>query len=93
MRKRLLISLAIGAAVFSACNTYEAEVNRLDTFAGLGQIGSSPDFWMEKLNFMGEWEKTLLVFGYGDDYQACLDLVNAWTAKYPGDTYRCTPAN
>jgi hypothetical protein len=93
MRRRQLFPLIYIASLLSACNTYEAEVNRLDTFAGLGQVGSSPDFWMEKFNFAGEWEKTTLVFGYADDYQACLDFVTAYTAKYPLDTYRCVPAN
>jgi hypothetical protein len=93
MRTWQLVPLVFIVLLVSACDPYKAEVSRLDAFAGLGKIGSSPDFWMEKFNFAGEWEKTILVFGYADDYQACLDLVAAWTAKYPLDSYRCTPAN
>jgi len=41
----------------------------------------------------GRFKKTALVFGYANDYAACSDMVAAWKAKYPLDTYRCTPAN
>ncbi len=93
MRRLKPVILLFGISLLSACDTYEAEVDRLNVFVGFGQIGSSPDFWMEKLNFAGDWEKTTLVFGYADDFQACHDLVAAWTDKYPRDTYRCQPAN
>jgi hypothetical protein len=93
MRNLLIIPVLVFTGILSSCTDYEADVKRLGGFARLGQVGSSPDFWMEKFNLAGEWEKTMLVFGYADDRQACLDLVSAWAAKYPLDTYRCSPAN
>jgi len=76
-----------------ACDGHKAEVGRIDTLVKIDQVGSSQDFWFEKQIFTGEWERTALVFGYGNDFSACRNLVEAWEAKYPEDTYRCSPAN
>lgn len=89
----VLLGGTLGLLALAGCSSYEAQVGRLETFAGFGEIGSSRDVWMEKFNFAGEWEKTALIFGYSDDYQACMDIVAAWKAKYPLDTYRCNTAN
>ena len=93
MKQWNLIYLTLGITLLMGCSSYESQVGRLESFAGSGQIGSSRDVWMEKFTFMGEWEKTALIFGYGDDYQACNDMVAAWKAQYPLDTYRCNTAN
>ena len=93
MNRMKVFAVVTAASLLAGCGSYESQVARLDTFAGLKQIGSSPDVWLEKFTFAQEWEKTALVFGYANDYEACSDMVAAWKAKYPLDTYRCTPAN
>ena len=93
MNRMKVFAVVTAASLLAGCGSYESQVARLDTFAGIKRIGSSPDVWLEKLTFTQEWEKTALVFGYGNDYEACSDMVAAWKAKYPLDTYRCTPAN
>jgi outer membrane murein-binding lipoprotein Lpp len=63
--KRMTVFAVVTAASLSAgCGSYESQVASLDTFAGVKQISSSPDVWLEKFNFAQEWEKTALVFGY-----------------------------
>jgi hypothetical protein len=93
MRRFGIACMAGVLGLLAGCGSYESQVSRLKSFAGMGSIGSSKDVWLEKFNFGGEWEKTALIFGYADDYQACIDMVAAWKAKYPLDTYRCTLAN
>lgn len=89
----VFLGTTLGFLALAGCSSYEAQVGRLETFAGFGQVGSSRDVWMEKFNFAGEWEKTALIFGYADDYEACNNMVAAWKAQYPLDTYRCNTAN
>ena len=48
----------------------------LPVIAMLLQIGSSQDQWLEKQNiFDGSWDRVGLLFGYGDDYTACTEIV------------------
>jgi len=43
--------------------------------------------WLEQ-NVMGTWAKEVLVFGYIDNYEGCLDFIEINVKKY-GGTYRC----
>ena len=46
-------------------------------------------YWLEMLSSNGvEWDKTILVFGYYDDLEVCMDLKRKWSAEY-SRTYRC----
>ena len=48
-------------------------------------------YWLEMLSTFGdEWQKTILVFGYYDDLEVCMDLKTKWEAEYDR-TYRCVP--
>ena len=48
-------------------------------------------YWLEMLSVFGdEWQKTILVFGYYDDLEVCMDLKRKWEAEYDR-TYRCVP--
>tara|TARA_B110000003_G_C16187042_1_gene353771 strand:- start:14 stop:280 length:267 start_codon:yes stop_codon:yes gene_type:complete len=48
-------------------------------------------FWLEQ-NVMGTWAKEVLVFGYMDNYEGCLDFIEINVQKY-GGTYRCVEVN
>jgi hypothetical protein len=48
--------------------------------------------WLEKYTIFG-WVKVLLVFGYGDDFSACRELIDLYKARYPAANYRCSNAN
>jgi hypothetical protein len=48
--------------------------------------------WLEKDTIAG-WAKVLLVFGYGDDFLACRELIDLYKAEFPAANYRCSNAN
>lgn len=68
------------------------------TLSACGEsLPESGDYWLELQNAYGEWEKTILVTGYLDDYQACIEVrqaLNEWNADNAGikREYRCSPA-
>ena len=49
--------------------------------------------YLEKYNMFGEWERTSVMFGYYNNYDACMEITTALIDKYPGNLYRCTPNN
>ncbi len=51
-----------------------------------------PAAWLELFNAMGEWERVALIYGYWDDYEGCMDIRNALTAKFERQ-YRCVPTS
>ncbi len=60
-------------------------------------LPESGDYWLELQNAYGEWEKTILITGYLDDYHACTEVQQAlhkWNAENAAikRVYRCTPA-
>ena len=57
------------------------------------RVGADADQWIEMLNLVGEWERTGLIFGYGDDFSECQKAIEGLKkANYSRD-YRCVPAN
>jgi hypothetical protein len=52
----------------------------------------SAEVYLEKNDmFTGEWTKTALMFGYYDNYDACIEIKTALSEKYPDLKYRCLP--
>jgi len=49
--------------------------------------------YLEKYTLLGEWERVAIMFGYYDNFEACLEINNALTEKYPGNVYRCITNN
>jgi hypothetical protein len=61
-----------------------------------GRIGRDTDQWVEIKNMAGEWEKTGLIFGYGErngDYEECLKAIAGRKKVNYARKYRCSPAN
>ena len=90
MKKLLLLSLVI---VFG-CSEYES--NGYELNQDLVEIikesdKTEGDFWLEQKG-MYEWGKSVLFFGYIDNYQACLDFIEMDKKKYEGNT-RCVPVD
>ncbi len=54
--------------------------------------GRDVDYWLEMRNMAGEWEKTVLVFGYLGDYDECQKIADALAEVNYEREYRCTPA-
>lgn len=58
------------------------------------RVGDDADQWIELKGLSGEWEKVGLIFGYGDDYSACLKAMAALKKDYFRETeFRCVRAN
>ena len=54
----------------------------------------STDQWLEQYSRdRHEWDKTALVFGFGDDYAGCEAMTGVLVQKFPDAQYRCVPAN
>ena len=59
----------------------------------LTSCSNSEKVYLEKSSLLGEWERVAIMFGYYDNYDACIEINKALTDKYPGNIYRCTPIN
>ena len=63
------------------------------TFAGLfhdGPVGEDGDVFLQPCsNFLNEWDDVALIFGWGDNYQACQDIIENLSES---KKYRCVPA-
>jgi hypothetical protein len=57
----------------------------------LTSCSSSEKVYLEKYTLLGEWERVAIMFGYFNNYDACMEINTALTDKYPGNIYRCTP--
>ena len=52
----------------------------------------SEEVYLEKSDmFTNEWTKTALMFGYYNNYDACMEIKSALSEKFPDLKYRCTP--
>ena len=52
----------------------------------------SEEVYLEKSDmFTSEWTKTALMFGYYNNYDACIEIKSALSEKFPDLKYRCTP--
>ena len=92
MRKYLILA---GLAI-TGCT---AEPNDNDPAKGLvefvdaHQKGHDTDHWVEMKNMSGNWEKTVLVFGYLGDYNECQTVMAGLKKVNYAREYRCVPAN
>jgi hypothetical protein len=61
-----------------------------------GRIGIASDQWIEMKNMTGEWERTGLIFGYGEqngDNDECLKAIAGLKKVNHLRDYRCSSAN
>lgn len=56
-------------------------------------VGTASDHWIEMKNLVGEWERTGLIFGYGDDFEECQKAIEGLARINTAREYRCVPAN
>jgi len=97
-RWQRLICLVSIPLLLSACEQsrgYDQAYDDLIEAFQENKLGSSTDHWIEMKNIMGEWEKTGIIFGYGDDFEQCQNAIEglkivSFPRKYPRE-FRCTP--
>lgn len=99
MRTRALaicfLLLSLGSSLVGCSDdSYDGSLERLSRLLREKPIGDSTDQWIEKYSTLAnEWQRTGLIFGYADDYEACLEFIRGLTDQYPSNRYRCVPAN
>ena len=87
MKNILLILIVFGIVSCSERSVLEKEIQLTKAIEKTDFAEGS--YWLEMLSSNGmEWDKTILVFGYYDDLEVCMDLKRKWSAEY-NRTYRC----
>lgn len=89
--KRGFVLLAVGLSLAGCGDVFGSSLSRFTTYVGMGKIGNSADVWLVKGTTPDD--RVALIFGYVDDYSACLDIANALNATYTQAQYSCRPAN
>lgn len=92
--ERLMLVVAISVPL-SACEqttSYDEDYQRFVESVGENKLGFAADHWIEMQNITGEWEKTGLVFGYGNDFDECQKAIDGLKAANTAREYRCVPA-
>ena len=85
-----------GAAILlSGCGSEELTKGQaeLDRHVAGNRVGGASDHWLEMRNIAYEWERVGLIFGYVDDYDACLRAMAGMKQANPEREFRCVPAN
>jgi hypothetical protein len=89
----LALTVMLACAGCSELNNYEDDSEGFIEHVEERRIGSDADYWVEILNMSGEWEKTVLVFGYTDDFAECQTVAAGLKKVNFAREYRCKPAN
>lgn len=89
IRRGILISifLILGCAEESSYERYESLIKTIETS---GKTEGA--YWLEQKHLFWPWAKDVLVFGYTDNYGACLDFIEINVQKYKGK-FRCVSAD
>ena len=91
MRLIYTILLTITTATAANSNT-DNQSKKLTDFAYKNKVGDQ-DYLLQIETSYG-WENVALFFGYWDDYEACIEMIEGQKAiQFNPRRYRCIPAN
>lgn len=91
MRLIYIILLTITTATAAISDT-DSQSKKLTDFAFKNKVGNQ-DYLLQIETSYG-WENVALFFGYWDDYEACLEMIEGQKAiQFNPRRYRCMPAN
>jgi hypothetical protein len=89
--KAIMVAIVLSMTLLGCDNGGE---ETLETAVRGHKIGMSTDQWLEQYSRgRHEWDKTALVFGFGDDYVGCEAMAVLLVQQFPDAQYRCVPAN
>ncbi|UWQ59981.1 hypothetical protein K3722_07575 [Leisingera caerulea] len=95
MREVIVTALLWAVLSVSAAAEYDSEA--YDRFVRSAEANSVTNggYWFELYNALGEWEKTMLIFGYADpgDLAACERVKASAEEDQPGVLFRCNPVH
>lgn len=88
-----IIILSMTLAGQLCANDLNIQEKKLYDFVENNNVGER-DFWLQMETSYG-WANVGLIFGYWDDYEACVELVEGLevTQTFNNRRYRCIPAN
>jgi hypothetical protein len=91
----IVVPLAISSFFLGSCEeNYTDRLKKFEQRIASNRVGAfSSDYWLVKLNVMGEWEKVALVFGFGDNRVACNDYAQLYMQRYTLARVICQAAN
>ena len=85
-----LITVGLLTVLLSGCGEqYETRGEEISTAVEKMNF-DEPVYWLEMFNAFNEWEKTILVFGYMGNYEACEEIRALATEGSPNRRFRCT---
>ena len=96
MRLQHGASMMLACVVIASCGRdtdYADQEKRLFAYVDEHRMGESADVWLEKLSIGMQWDRVALIFGYGDDYAACMDIAEALGKRFTAAQYRCSVAS
>lgn len=88
--------LATGCGGTDPLDKYERRDDRIaDALSDNDEVGllGNKAVWLVKTSSAAPNDRLSAYFGYTDNYQACLDVVDLYEETYPTDTYRCEVIN
>jgi len=90
---RLVSLILLTVLTFTAVyGDIDSQSKKLTDFAYKNRVGNQ-DYLLQIETSYG-WESVALIFGYWDDYEACLEMIDGQKAiQFNPRRYRCLPAN
>tara|TARA_Y100001968_G_C19346940_1_gene712560 strand:+ start:766 stop:1092 length:327 start_codon:yes stop_codon:yes gene_type:complete len=88
--------LATGCGGTDPLDKYERRDDRIaDALSDNDEVGllGNKAVWLVKTSSAAPNDRLSAYFGYTDNYEACLEVVNRYKETYPTDTYRCEIIN
>ena len=88
--------LATGCGGTDPLDKYERRDDRIaDALSDNDEVGllGNKAAWLVKTSSAAPNDRPSAYFGYTDNYEACLEVVNLYKETYPTDTYRCEIIN
>lgn len=75
-------------------SNYDDGIAALEVHVRSNEV-TSDGVWFEMKNLLSEWEKMMLIFGYGGDgdFAACEEVRSFASAANPNREFRCNPVN
>jgi hypothetical protein len=87
-----LLIILVSLGLFACNPSIERQAEKVLSFFQKHKYGSSPDYAVVKLNFAGEREHVVVVYGFMDDFGVCIKLVAKLNEEEP-NKYTCEQLN
>lgn len=59
----------------------------------VNEPGTQREYWISTINVLGNKETIGLIFGMGDNWAFCDEVIQTYRNRYPNNRFFCEPAN